>query len=54
MMQPCKIKSCHCEQCRHVKSKRKHRILKKFIKRFLNKKRRNPQNDGKVINYYWA
>ena len=53
-MPPCKIKSCHCEQCRYVRSERKNRNLRKRIKRLLNKKRRNPQNDGKVINYYWA
>ena len=53
-MSACEIKSCHCKQCRYVKSKRKNRKLKRYIKRLLNKKRRNPQNDGKVINYYWA
>ena len=53
-MSVCKIKSCHCEQCRYVKSKRKNRRLKKRIKRLLNKKRRNQQNDGKIFNYYWA
>ena len=53
-MSVCKIKSCHFEQCRYVKSKRKNRRLKKRIKRLLNKKRRNQQNDGKVFNYYWA
>ena len=41
-MSACVIKSCHCKQCRYVKSKRKNRALRKYIKRLLNKKRRNP------------
>lgn len=50
--EPAKIKSCHCEQCRRVKNKRKNRRLKRKIKRLLNKKRRN--NKDVIINHYWA
>lgn len=50
----CTIKVCHCEQCTYVKNKRKNRKLKKKIKRLMNKRRRNPLNDGKVFNFYWA
>ena len=50
----CKVRVCHCEQCRGVKNKRKNRKLKKRIKRMMNKKRRNPKNDNKVITFYWA
>ena len=53
-MKPCKIKSCHCEQCRYIKNMRKNRKFKKLMKRYMNKKRRNPQFDGKVFNHYWA
>lgn len=50
----CKIIVCKCEQCKAVKAKRKNRKYKKKIKRLLNKKRRNPQNEGKAIVFYWA
>lgn len=51
---PVVIKSCHCKQCRYVKNKRKNRKLKKKIKRWLNKQRRNEQYDGRCSNHYWA
>ena len=54
VLYPVVIKSCHCEQCRYVKNKRKNRKLKKKIKRLLNKKRRNEKYDGKCSNHYWA
>jgi hypothetical protein len=50
--QPSKIYVCHCEQCRHVKNKRKNRKLKGKIKRLLNKKRRTSNGVGVV--FYWA
>ena len=54
MLCPVVIKSCHCEQCRYVKNKRKNRKLKKKIKRLLNKRRRNEKYDGTCSNHYWA
>ena len=53
-MPPCRVRSCHCEQCRVQKNIRSNRKLKKIIKRLLNKRRRNPQFDGTVFNHYWA
>ena len=51
-MNEIKIVSCHCEQCRYVKNKRKNRKLKKKVKRLLNKKRRKGVGTGVV--FYWA
>lgn len=48
-----KIVSCHCEQCKYVKNKRKNRKAKKKIKRWLNKKIRKG-GPGQVFNFYWA
>jgi hypothetical protein len=46
------VKICLCEQCRGVKA-RKRTKLKKRIKRYLNRKRRNGK-DGGVTNWMWA
>ena len=50
----CKVRVCHCEQCKYVKNKRKNRRNKRIIKRIMNKKRRKSENDNKVISFYWA
>lgn len=54
MDKPGIVKVCTCTQCKAVKAKRKNRKTKKFLKRQASKFRRNPQNDGKVLNIYWA
>jgi hypothetical protein len=48
-----KIYICQCKQCKGVKNKRKHRKTKKWLKRFVNKKRRKLK-EGEVFNFYWA
>lgn len=42
---------CNCEQCRAIRDKRKNRILKKKLKRLLNKPRIKDKYDGRKIYY---
>jgi len=49
-----KIIVCRCKTCKAVKNKKKNRKYKKKIKRLLNKRMRNPQNEGKAIVFYWS
>lgn len=51
---PIEIKICKCNNCRIAKSKRNRISSNKFYKRLHNKKRRNSQYNGKVINFYHA
>ena len=51
---PCKVKVCHCAQCKYVKNKRKNRNLKNKLKRLTNKKTRQMKYDGKYFTQYWA
>ena len=51
---PCKAYSCQCEQCKHVRDKRKNRKLKKKIKRLMNKRARKSKGNGKIKIHYWA
>lgn len=46
------IKICKCTQCRGSKRKKKSSV-KKFIKRMLNKKRRNASN-GDITSFCYA
>jgi len=54
MEPPIRIKVCKCRQCKAVKNKTKNRKFKRKIKRLLNKKRRNNQNNGKALTHYWG
>lgn len=48
-----KVKVCKCEQCKAAK--KSHRpALKRRIRRYLNRKRRERNSDDRVLNWYWA
>jgi hypothetical protein len=52
--EPVHIKVCVCKQCKHVKNKRKNRVYKNKVKRWMNKKRRQDKLNGKIRVFYWA